>query len=605
MALTIGLLGPPAVSHDHVPMPRPRGTKTWALLAVLALTPYPIPRSRLGELLFGGADDPLASLRWTTSQLRRLLGPSVTIMGDPLTMQLPPEADLDVDIIRTATWTEAIAQANLGRPLLEGVTTAAGAAFELWLETERRLIDAASEAVLHEAALASLAAGDLDRAIDLATRLVNLSPYDENAQALLIRCLASAGDREGAAVRVRACTEQFRRDLGVEPTPALAAAAVIVGPPDPTRRLTPASVRAQLDAGQGAVDAGAGELGVHLLRDAVEGARQIGDDGLLAVAGLHLGTALVHVTRGTDEEAIAVLHQTLTLAGALSDRATEASARRELGFVEYLRGRYDRALSWLAEAEALAGDDPSQRAWTGAFAGSSLADLGRHGEALVTLRVAMADAVTSRDNRALAYAAAAVGRSHHLRGEAPEATLALERSLDAVRESGWTTFTPWPEAWLAMVHLERGRLDRAQDLLDHAYALGCEVGDLCWQSLGLVGLGRLAHIRGEGSSAVDLLLQAWQICGRLTDTYRWVEAYALDALTTTSRDLGDDRAAGWADQLARFAARRGMREFMVRAELHRAALGDPAASEVARLLGEGVDNPALALALGLETGSSG
>jgi DNA-binding SARP family transcriptional activator len=593
VTLTIALLGAPSVSRRGQAAERPRGTKTWALLTVLAVTPGPVPRSRLAELLFGGAEDPLGALRWTTSQLRRLLGPTADITGDPLALRLPPNAVIDIEVLRAGRWSEAIGLPGLGRPLLEGVSTGAGAAFELWLEVERRRLGAATEAVLHEGALATLADGELEPAIDLASRLVGLNPYDENAQALLVRCLATAGDRDGAANRVRAGTELFRSELGIDPSPALAAAADVT-PPEPRIDLTSATVKAQLDAGRAAVDAGAGDQGVGLLRLAVEGTRRLGDDPLLARAALDLGVALVHDTRGTDEEAVAVLHEVLRLAASGADRDTEAVARREIGYVEFLRGQYDRALSWSAQAQRLADDDDhSLKAWNGALSGSCLADLGRHGEALATLDTAMAEARAGGDLRAFSYAATAAGRSHHLRGEAGDATTHLETALAAARDGGWTSFTPWPEGWLAMVSIGRGRLDHAQELLDHAYALGCQVGDLCWQSLGLAGLGRLAQTRGDGDRAIPLLIEAGEVGHRLSDTYVWVEAFVLDTLVEVGLAAEDERVPTWLDRLITIAGRSGMRELMVRAELHRAAAGSADALDVARLLAEGVDNPAL------------
>jgi hypothetical protein len=47
------------------------------------------------------------------------------------------------------------------------------------------------------------------------------------------------------------------------------------------------------------------------------------------------------------------------------------------------------------------------------------------------------------------------------------------------------------------------------------------------------------------------------------------------------------------EALTRLAARTGMRELVVRAQVHRAQLGDPRARDAARLLGSEIDNPAL------------
>ena len=93
--------------------------------------------------------------------------------------------------------------------------------FEAWLLNERRRLLGAAEAALHDAALDRLAAGDAAAAVPLATRLVEMSPYDENLQELLVRSYAEAGDREGARRQLSGCVELFRADLGREPGPAV------------------------------------------------------------------------------------------------------------------------------------------------------------------------------------------------------------------------------------------------------------------------------------------------------------------------------------------------------------------------------------------------
>jgi hypothetical protein len=57
-------------------------------------------------------------------------------------------------------------------------------------------VAAATESILHEAALGLLARGDLDRARELAVRNTVMNPLDENHQALLIKIYRLAGDDE-------------------------------------------------------------------------------------------------------------------------------------------------------------------------------------------------------------------------------------------------------------------------------------------------------------------------------------------------------------------------------------------------------------------------
>ncbi len=99
MALTIRLLGPPAIARDGVPAPPPRGRKAWALLAYLLLADRPPSRRHLAELLFGDADDPLGALRWTLAELRRALGTRELFGGDPVATALGGGVEVDLEVL--------------------------------------------------------------------------------------------------------------------------------------------------------------------------------------------------------------------------------------------------------------------------------------------------------------------------------------------------------------------------------------------------------------------------------------------------------------------------------------------------------------------------
>src|SRR6185436_13761749 len=89
-------LGPPTIERDGRAVRPPRGGKSWALLSYLLLAERPPSRTHLAELLFTEANDPLGALRWTLAELRRVLGPSVVLTGDPVTATLGPDVSVDV-----------------------------------------------------------------------------------------------------------------------------------------------------------------------------------------------------------------------------------------------------------------------------------------------------------------------------------------------------------------------------------------------------------------------------------------------------------------------------------------------------------------------------
>jgi DNA-binding SARP family transcriptional activator len=161
-----------------------RSRKSWGLLAYLILGERPPARSQLASLLFADADDPVRALRWCLSEIRRALRDDGSVDGDPVVLQLSAGAVADVAVVIKGTWADAVSLPGLGADLLEGMAVRGAAAFETWLLSQQRHLAAASEAILHEAALGSMARGELERAIGYAVRAAAMSPLDENHQAL-------------------------------------------------------------------------------------------------------------------------------------------------------------------------------------------------------------------------------------------------------------------------------------------------------------------------------------------------------------------------------------------------------------------------------------
>lgn len=594
---SIHLLGSPRLERDGGTVDAPRGHKAWGLLAYLLLSRVPPSRERLAGLLFPEADDPLGTLRWTLSALRRTLGPGVELGGDPVRLALPPGGLVDVHVLAGGSWMEAIALPNVGHELLDGLVFRSSPGFEMWLESERRHIAGSTGAVLHQAALALLARGDAAGAARHASTLAGLSPYDENAQVLLVRCLRAAGRPDAAARHVEVCTERFRRELGVEPTPALRTAAAVTEAAAGTRVPGRAAALAALQAGDAALGAGAVETGLQRIRVAVATARGTEDDELLARALIALGGALVHVARGTDEEGAAALHEGTMLAERAGLDPVAARGWREIGWVQFLRSHYERAERSLTRTVELAGGDPEELAWAALITGGCRHDVGDHPAAGPLLEDALARADAVGAAQPLGQALTFLGRYHLLRGDHDAARTLLDRALAEADARGMTAFVPWPESFRAEIDLAAGDLGAAEARFEHAFALGCQVGDPCWESISLRGLGLVAAARGDAARALELLVDAPPQCRRLPDTYRWIEAYALDALCAVAVEHGSPAAPAWIAELEAVASRRGIRELLLHATVHRARLGEPGAAEAARSLAAQIANPVLAAQL--------
>lgn len=601
--VTIRLLGPPAIESAGRAVRAPRGRKAWAVLGYLVIAPRPPSRQRLAELFFSEAEDPLGALRWTLAELRRALGLADVLSGDPVVTSLGGDAVVDVHLLTDESTDDAVLL-DLGAELLEGLQLDSCPEFESWLLVERRRLSAMLEARLRQAAAALLAAGRAEDAVPYASRTVALNPLEESNHELLVRSLAMAGDRTAALRQVAVCEDVLRRDLGVEASPALREAST-VGPGSPT--VLPLSGRAaaasQLEAGRAAIAAGAVDAGLQCLRQAVAEAARCGDAALRARALAALGSALVHALRGRDGEGAVVLQEALLLAERAGDRVTAVTTLRELGFVEVQAGRRKTADDWLTKAHALGETDAELAAILG-VQGMNASDRADYPAAFEHLHESVDRAASCDDGRQQAWSLSILARAHLLRGERSQAAAALTRSLDLVRQQRWMAFLPWPQALRAELDLAAGDQDAAADGFEQAWVLGCQVNDPCWEGMAARGLGLLNASRGDFGAASKWFTEAASRANRVTDRYQWVRAYVLDAAITAALDQSDldqagrDQAAGLVATLAALAARSEMRELVVRAELHRHRLGDPAALTSARLLGADIDNPLLSGLLG-------
>ena len=71
--LEIRVLGPVGVTRGGAPVPMPRSRKVRALLGFLTLSPSPVTRTRLCDLLWDVPNDPRGELRWSLSKRRGIL----------------------------------------------------------------------------------------------------------------------------------------------------------------------------------------------------------------------------------------------------------------------------------------------------------------------------------------------------------------------------------------------------------------------------------------------------------------------------------------------------------------------------------------------------
>ena len=592
MNIAIHLLGRPRVERTSGEVYQFRSRKSWALLTYLILSERPQTRSRLASLLFAEADDPLRALRWSLSEIRRGLGDSGSIEGDPVALQLLAGTVVDVQVVIRGAWIDAVALPGLGADLLEGMTLRGAPAFESWLLAEQRHLAAASEAILHEAALGSMSRGEFDTAVDFAVRAAAMSPLDENHQALLIRLYRLVNDDDAAQKQFAACVERLDRELGITPGPVVEAAMHEI---HYEREVVAdvASVEAIVEAGTAAVSAGAIEAGARSLRTAMQLADDIDDTRLRVSSRLVLAEALIHSLGGLDEEGLATLYEADEIALASDDRDAVARARAELGYVDFLRARYDRAELWLTDALECADDSPLTMAKATTYLGSLESDRANYQRARALLEEATKLSQAAGDLRREAFGLSMLGRIDLLCGDLDSAAAQLDESIDLAESDHWLAFMPWPQALRGLVQLSRAEVAGASDLLLHAFATACQIGDPCWEGMSARGLALVAEANGETERAFEILTDARGRCNRFADPYVWLDGYILDAQCELGRRHGHPDTKFWVDAMQRLASRSGMRELTTRSLLHGAALGDEGGTAAAALLAADIENPSL------------
>lgn len=592
MSLAIHLLGRPFVTGTQGEPYRFRSRKSWALLAYLLLSERPATRFQLASLLFADADDPLRALRWNLSEIRRVLPADASLDGDPVVLRLPADVRVDVEVLLRRTWREAVELPNLGAELLDGMWVKGAGGFESWVLSVQRHVAAISEAVLHEAALAYASERRMTAAIDFAVRAAAISPLDENHQALLIRLYRQSGDAPGAQRQLANCTAMMHREFGAEPGDAVRDAMR-----EPVQReLMPglASIEAIVEAGSAAVSAGAIEAGIHSLRTAVRLSDSADSSSLRVASRLTLAEALVHSVGGYDEEGLAMLFEADGIALAAGEHSAVAHARSEIGYVDFLRARYERAEVWLVEAIAFAEGADAMVAKAQTYRGAVQSDLADYAKAEELLRDAQRLARIAGDLRRESFGRSMLGRVSLLRGDFEAADAHLVAAIELAERDRWLAVLPWPQALLGETRLAAGDSDGAGAVLEQAFARACQLGDPCWEGIAARGLALAAEADGDTGQAFDLLADARRRCRRMADPYVWLDAYILDAQCDLGRRHGHRELTTWIDTLRNLASRTGMREFTVRALLHGAAEGRPGDGDAARLLAASIDNPVLA-----------
>jgi DNA-binding SARP family transcriptional activator len=537
VTVRVRLLGHPFIEGAAGrPCQPPRGQKSWALLARLALAERPLTRGELAAELFGEADDPLGALRWCLADLRRCCQNPRLLRGDPVSLT---DGGLWVDV--RALWDGSLPVAEIAGTLLQSVEPRNCPAFDVWLVMARGKCAARSMEELRRAALGLLATGDAEAAIEPAGRAVALDPLDDGAQELFLRTLVAAGHPARAAVHLSSCEAMFARE-GLTCSLALQSAArPAAASPGGLRASVVA--RSLLRAGKAALDAGSADAGVETLRRAAEEAEHARDPLVLADVLAALGSALVHAVRGFDGEGAVVLNRALAAARSAGCQPLAAEILRELAFVDVQAGRHVSAARALREAWAQADalGDSALTARVLAVRGMNEADQGHHDTAVRLLAQSVQTSELAGSRRQEAWSTGVMARSLLLAGHVEDARAAAERSIDICDQERWNAFVPWPQALRASCLAAAGRWSEARDDAESAFALACQLGDPCWEGMAGRALALHALHAGDPAAASEWITDARRRCDRLPDRYVWVSGFValghLEIAASRQREL--------------------------------------------------------------------
>ncbi|MCB9641124.1 MAG: AAA family ATPase [Myxococcales bacterium] len=200
--------------------------KTLALVGYLCASRGPHRRANLADLLCASADDPVGTLRWHLSRIRKVLGADVLETQRDIVALAFPEDKIDLTRFERTLSTfltehtdEQLDDAlSLYRgELLEGLKINDAAEFDLWLLSERNRLKMLYEQGLQEKMNRQLREERLSQAIETGQLLLRSDPLREESHATLIWLYARLGQHEAAQRQYRQCAKLLEEELGVEP----------------------------------------------------------------------------------------------------------------------------------------------------------------------------------------------------------------------------------------------------------------------------------------------------------------------------------------------------------------------------------------------------
>jgi DNA-binding SARP family transcriptional activator len=229
--LELTLLGDVHITCGGKPISGFKSAKAQALVCYLAVSGRPHSREELAHLLWGEMpeSDAKANLRVTLCNLRTIIGPYIAV--DRRNVMLQPLSSRRLDVARFRAILQHIdddvtdehlpalreAVALYRGELLHNVYVRNAAAFEEWLRMEREQLRQLAVRAFYLIAMGHAQRGEFAEGVRVATQLLEIEPWNEEAHRLLILLFVRSGRRSAALMQYERCCRALATELGVEP----------------------------------------------------------------------------------------------------------------------------------------------------------------------------------------------------------------------------------------------------------------------------------------------------------------------------------------------------------------------------------------------------